>query len=168
MKYLYLIRHAKSSWKEPLLPDFQRPLKKRGIRDAKFMGKWLKRNKHIPDIIISSPAVRARQTAELLAEQMDMPLTRLHFDESIYEAHLADLLSIVNNQKAEMKAMALIGHNPVLTDFANLLTQNVHLQNIPTCGIWAVQFRVEHWQDIQEDSGQFLFFEYPKKHYEKL
>lgn len=167
MKYLYIIRHAKSSWKKPLLPDFQRPLKKRGIRDAKFMGKWLRKHKHIPDVIVSSPAVRARQTAELIAGEIKIPLTSLHFDDSIYDAHLADLFSIVTGQKADICSLALIGHNPVLTDFANLLTQNVHLQNIPTCGIWAVQFRVERWSDIQEDCGQFLFFEYPKKYYEK-
>jgi phosphohistidine phosphatase len=167
MKYLYIIRHAKSSWEEPLLPDFQRPLKKRGMRDAKFMGKWLKKNKHVPEVIVSSPAIRARQTAELLAGAMNLPLTALHFDDSIYNAQLADLFSIVTRQKAEIHAMALIGHNPALTDFANLLTQNVHLQNLPTCGIWAVQFRVKRWEDIQEDSGQFLFFEYPKKHHDK-
>lgn len=167
MKQLYLIRHAKSSWKDPFQPDFERPLKKRGVHDARIMGKLLKKNYPLPDVLFSSPAQRTRQTALLLAESASIPDKNLQFNPSLYEARLTDLLAFIQKQPNTIERMAVVGHNPSLTELANLLTQNISVQNIPTCGIWIIQFPEKTWQHIDEDSGQFVAFEYPKKYYHK-
>lgn len=166
MKTLYLVRHAKSSWEEVGLADFDRPLNKRGKKNAHFMGKILKESGFSPDLILSSPAQRAKATAEILAEKLDYPLKKIVFDEEIYEASSAKLLQIIKNQENNIEKLLLVGHNPALTLLANQLTQTVYVENIPTTGMFAVRWEVNTWANIQPNKTQFLFFDYPKKYTE--
>lgn len=161
---LYLIRHAKSSWKDPGLDDHQRPLNKRGENDAPLMAKILKKKNIKPDLILSSTAVRAFEFAKILADEFDYKKKNIEATNNLYMADEKDMLEIVRNVDDKNETVFLIGHNPDLTYFANSLC-NYNLDNIPTSGIFGVEFDVESWKDIDFGKGKFLLFEYPKKYY---
>jgi phosphohistidine phosphatase len=162
MKHLFLVRHAKSSWDEPGLTDIERPLNNRGKKDAPFMGKIIAAKKFKPDLIISSPAQRARKTAIAFADEFDMKKKEIVFDDKIYEATSSELLEIIRNIDKDFKSVMLFGHNPGLTNLNNTLSQK-YIDNIPTCGIVALKFE-EDWKDIKPKSAVQEFFEYPKLH----
>ncbi len=159
MKRLYLVRHAKSSWKDTTLDDFERPLNKRGLNDASFMGSILNTKKLSADIIFSSPAMRAKQTAKLINEQFTSPL-KITYDENIYEATLDSLEDIVRNIDNQYESVFLFGHNPNFNMFVErYLDIN---ENIPTCGVVGIEFDIDNWDEINPKKGNLLFFEYPK------
>lgn len=162
MKTLFLIRHAKSSWDDPNKDDFDRPLNERGKRNAPFMGKLLKKENILPDLIISSPAKRAIATAKIIADETGYPKNKIHTDSKIYEAAINDLLEIINSIQKEHKTVFLFGHNPTLTDFLNYLT-NAGIGNIPTCGVAEIEFSFNSWKEISRETGILKRFEYPKK-----
>ena len=163
MKTLYLIRHAKSSWSDPTLRDFERPLNKRGKRDAPFMAEQLKRKGVVPDLIISSPAVRAKKTANQFAKTLGYPKKEIDFKPAIYDAEEDDLLAILQAIQASHHSVLLFGHNPEFTEVANLLA-NIQINNVPTTGIVAIQFEVKEWNQLEFGMGKLLFFDYPKKY----
>ncbi len=163
MKRLYLIRHAKSSWNHPGLDDIERPLNKRGKRDAPFMGSRLKKYKIQPDLIYVSPAKRARKTAKFIADCVGYPVDRIEQHAGIYTSEMNRLLMVVQETGKKVNQLFLVGHNYVLTDFAEYLTGE-DLGNIPTCGIVGVEFGVETWGGVTGGIGKMLFFDYPKKH----
>ena len=161
MKTLFIVRHAKSSWKYPELDDFERPLNKRGKKDVPVMGRFLKAKNINPDLIISSPAVRAASTARVLAEILSYPLSRIIFDNQIYEADSESLFNIVSGLNENVKNVILIGHNPSLTSFANTIADHF-VGNIPTCGIFCTELDISSWSEISEKCGTLKFFEFPK------
>lgn len=163
MKRLYLIRHAKSSWDTPGLDDIDRPLNKRGKRDAPLMGARLRHYGVQPDLIYASPARRAGKTAQLIAERVGYPQERIEQHAGIYSSELNRLLELVQGTDNGVDVLFLVGHNYVLTDFAEYLTGEV-LGNIPTCGIVGVAFEIRSWKDVAGGRGEMLFFDYPKKH----
>ena len=163
MKRLYLIRHAKSSWKDQGLADIERPLNKRGKQDAPFMGKRLKETKVHPDLIVSSPAKRALKTAKVIAEEIGYPKKRIKTDESIYLAGVSTLLHVIQNIEDSYQQVMLFGHNPGFTDLAESLT-NQKFDNIPTCGIVCMDFDINSWKKVSEGKGKVVFFDYPKKY----
>lgn len=166
MKKLFLVRHAKSSWKFPELEDFDRPLNKRGKRDAPFMGKLLKEKKIKPDLLLSSPAVRAYVTARTIAEQINYPAKKLQKNEGLYHGSIRELMVSIKKTDKKINSLMIFGHNPGLTEFSNYLTAK-YLDNIPTCGIVEIDLRIEDWKEIDEDSGTLVSFEYPKKYFKK-
>lgn len=163
MRTLYLIRHAKSSWSEPGLPDFDRPLSGRGKLDAPFMGKRLAGYGVRPALIVASPAKRARKTAQAIAKAVSYPTEDIAFSEAIYEAGVDDLLRVVGQASAEAGVVFLVGHNYAITDLAESLVGR-SIGNIPTGGIVGIEFDAGSWSDIAPGSGRLLFFDYPKKH----
>jgi len=163
IKTLYIARHAKSSWDDSSLSDFERPLKKRGEKDAPMMGKILYSKDVQPDLIISSPAQRAISTAHILATEIKYPIENIVTNEAIYEASTSTLLDIIEQLDDTLKSVMLIGHNPSFTRLANYLTEQ-YFDNIPTCGVVAIAFDVLEWKMIEKNSGKVMFFEYPKKH----
>lgn len=163
MKRLYLIRHAKSSWDTPGLADIDRPLNKRGKRDAPFMGERLKRYGVLPDLIYASPARRARTTARIIADCIGYPRERIEEKKDIYTSDMNLLLRLVQGVDDAVASLFLVGHNYVLTDFAEYLTREV-LGNVPTCGVVGVSFHCTSWLEVAGGSGEMLFFDYPKKH----
>lgn len=163
MKTLYLIRHAKSSWKYPELDDFERPLNKRGHRDAPIMGEFLIKINAIPDIIFSSPALRACTTARILAEKINYPLDQIQYSESLYISGISGILDFIHNIDDSKTSAAIVSHNPSLTQCANYLG-NEQVSNIPTCGIFCLNLNIKKWKQIKEYCGELEFFEFPKMH----
>lgn len=161
MKTLYLVRHAKSSWDNPQLGDFDRPLNERGKRDAPQMGNWLKQQNVRPDLILTSAANRALTTARMLQKALDIDARRLQIDEQLYLASPAEMLQVVASVDSGVDHLFLVGHNPGHTDLANLLSE-ARIDNLPTAAIFAVSFDIEHWSELKPRTGKFLFFQYPK------
>ena len=164
MKKLYLARHAKSSWKEQDLDDFERPLNKRGKRDAPFIGQKLKEKNILPDLIISSPARRAITTAKKLAEQMGYPEEKIVEDENIYEAGGGELLSIIQRVDDKHNSLMMVGHNPAFTSLHNYIADQ-YIDNIPTCSVAFIELNVESWKEVEPNTGTLVDFLYPKKYF---
>ncbi len=162
-KELFLIRHAKSSWSDPLLSDRERPLNKRGKRDVPFMGKRLADYDSLPDLVISSPAKRAQKTARGICKQLSYPKKNIVFEKQLYTADIMDLYNAVHSCSDQVRRLFLVGHNFVITDFACELTGKV-IANIPTCGIVAMRLTSHSWSQMTPGSANLLFFDYPKKH----
>lgn len=160
MKKLYLVRHAKSSWKNSDLSDKERPLNKRGKNDAPLMGKILNEKMIKPELIISSNAVRAKKTAFTIAKEINYPKEKVILTDDIYEATIFELLSMIKHFDNNCNSVMMFGHNPALTGLHNYLTKH-YIDNIPTCGVTEIEFEND-WNEVEEESGKFLFFLYPK------
>lgn len=160
MKTLFLIRHAKSDWSDQSLADFDRPLNKRGKKDAPFMGEVLNEKGIIPDLIISSPAKRAKKTAIEIAETLNYPSKKIVFEEELYDASSNDILHIVRSINEQNTSAMIFGHNPGLTLLNNFIS-NKYIDNIPTTGIVALSLDIE-WSEVDKFSCKQLFYEYPK------
>jgi phosphohistidine phosphatase len=160
-KQLFLIRHGKSDWANPSLRDFDRPLNNRGKINAPEMAQRMVSQSLYPDLILSSPALRALTTAKYFAKEWDVAEAAIETDKNIYEAGLKDLLKIVNNLDDLYDKIAIFGHNPGFTDFANYLS-NGHIYNMPTCSIVILEFPFDKWSLISADIGKVLLFDYPK------
>lgn len=160
MKTLYLARHAKSYWKDQSIPDIDRPLNSRGKRDAPFMGEVLNDKKIMLDLIISSPAKRTKKTAIEIASKVGYPGKKIQFNEDLYEASSNTILKLIKKIDENYDSVMIFGHNPGLTMLNNHLS-NHYIDNIPTCGIVALQLD-KKWSEIDKNSCKFLFFEYPK------
>ena len=163
MKILTLVRHAKSSWKDSGLTDFDRPLNKRGENDAPKMGRRLKKYKICPDLIITSPANRALTTAKVIAREIGYSNKDMVADKQVYLAHSCGLLEVVKKVENTHREVFLVGHNPGLTELANDLIDE-DIDNIPTCGVVRMKFDIDHWNDLGKNQGKLLWFDYPKKH----
>lgn len=163
MKTLLLCRHAKSSWDDPDLTDFERPLNTRGRRDGRFMGDLLRDRGISPDRILTSPANRAMTTARMIAETLGYPLDRIIVDERIYEAHPGDLIEVAESIDDGVGLAMIFGHNPGLTEVANLLSDTA-IGNLPTSGIVCLELPVDSWHELRGRTGSLAFFEYPKKY----
>jgi phosphohistidine phosphatase len=161
MKRLTLVRHAKSSWKDLSLADFDRPLNKRGKRDVPLTGQRLAALGRRPELIVSSPARRARKTAELIGRELGLADDRLVLEAAIYEAEPEALLEVVRGLDERWEHVMLIGHNPGLTEFGNLLT-DCGIENIPTCGALCLDFDIGDWKSLGSGSGTVVFYDTPK------
>jgi len=148
MKTVLLMRHAKSSWKEPGTVDWERPLNKRGRRDAPRMGQLLLQEDLVPEVIVSSSALRARQTAEAVAEAMGFDSDITYLDE-LYGAMASQYLDVLRRLQDDVDVALVIGHNPELQYLIEVLTgENEHL---PTAAIAQIRASVEQWADLQDD-----------------
>lgn len=121
---LLIMRHAKSDWSAESETDFDRPLSKQGIKAAKLMGKWLKKNRLKPDRVICSPALRASQTCQLIAKQLGVAEHSVIWAVKIYDASLNDLLFIVNQYRKNTSILLIIGHNPGLDQLLCYLSKD--------------------------------------------
>ena len=162
MKRLIVIRHAKSSWDDPSEDDFDRPLNKRGERDAPNMGKRLKEKDFAFDLFLSSPAKRALTTCKRIAEAVNYPKERIKTDRSLYHADEDEILQVVQSIADSANVAVIFGHNPGLTDFVNRL-MNEHIMNVPTCGMVSCQLQVTSWKETNWGAGKLDFFDFPKK-----
>jgi phosphohistidine phosphatase len=161
VKVLILVRHAKSSWKHAGLPDPLRPLNKRGKRDAPMMGGRLARRNVEPELMVSSPAVRAVATAKAFAREMGYPVEEIRIDARMYQADVLDLLEVVEELDDALDCVVLFGHNPGLTELANDLSSEV--ANLPTCGVVELHFQTAIWATIAEKEPVFVDLDYPKR-----
>jgi len=162
MKTLYVARHAKSSWDNPKLDDFDRPLNNRGKKDAPLMGEMLKKRNCMPDIIITSPAKRAKKTANKIAGKLNFNKHLILKDKRLYHAGVNVIASVISEVDEAYDKLMIFGHNPGFTDFVNHIS-DAGLDNIPTCGVVIIKFDIDSWQDISSTKGAIEAFEYPKK-----
>ncbi|MGB3469002.1 MAG: histidine phosphatase family protein [Cyclobacteriaceae bacterium] len=161
MKKLYVIRHAKSSWKDYTLDDWERPLNKRGKRNIPEMGEFLKQKKTYIELFISSHAVRALKTAKGIAKSLDYSTKSISITPDLYHAGTDDILEVLASVDDSISSVAIFGHNPGFTMFVNELTKS-DIDNVPTCGVCAISVKVDNWQDIKEGCGILDYFMYPK------
>ena len=120
--YLYIMRHAKSDWSGPQISDFERPINRRGTRNAIRIGQWMNENNYIPQKIISSPALRAKETIELVTEQITkFNLEDLTYDDELYLAGFTQLIEFINTYKDKVQSLMLVGHNPGIENLVNYL-----------------------------------------------
>ena len=147
MKSLYLIRHGKSSWDFPELSDEERPLIEKGIKRAKKIGKYLRNNNIKTDIIISSHANRAYETAQIIAKKIDYPQEKIIIDKKIYGSGIDNLFSIIFGIPNNYNCAILVGHNPTFTNFSNYFLED-KIDNLPTSGMVYVEFETDKWNEI--------------------
>ncbi|NNE59472.1 MAG: histidine phosphatase family protein [Woeseia sp.] len=162
MKTLTLLRHAKSSWDSPALADNERPLNKRGERDAPVMAARIQAAGIRPSLIISSHAVRAWTTAKVVANELSYPLEFLQREKDLYLASRRRILEIISRQDEGFNNMMVVGHNPGLTDLANYLVPDL-TDNLPTCGVVSVSVDSETWELRNDATCELLLYDYPKK-----
>lgn len=171
MKYLMLIRHAKSDWGNADLNDHDRPLNERGMRNAPVMGRFLARTylgaggtpAVLPQLeaVVSSSATRARQTTQLLVEAMQLDPANVRVEESAYLAEAKTLLNLVRQFPENQDHVALVGHNPGMADFVNRLAENHKVAEMPTCAVALFQLG-ETWAETDWEKGKLLGFVTPR------
>ena len=146
MKRLLILRHAKSSWADSSISDWQRPLNERGLRDAPRAGEWLRDRSLVPDLIITSDAVRARSTAEIVAKAAGYEQGIL-VEPSLYHAEPEDVLAVLNGVRDQAAAAVLIvGHNPGLEDLVQQLTGE-H-RGLPTAALVSISLSIDRWSEL--------------------
>jgi phosphohistidine phosphatase len=161
MKTLTLVRHAKSSWKDTSLADRDRPLSKRGERDAPEMGRRIVAAGIRPSLIVSSPAVRAWTTARIIADAIGYPREFLQRDKTLYLASVNGILDVIVAQDPGFNSLMLVGHNPGFTDFANYLVPGL-TNNLPTAGVVSVQLDSDGWSLYDKPGVELLLYDFPK------
>jgi len=162
MKTLYLVRHAKSSWDDPTLQDIERTLNKRGRRDAPTMGKRLAARGIHPDLVVSSPARRARETATILATELGYPAEKIAIDEGIWEADVTALLAVIGRLDDALDHVLLVGHNPGMTNIASRLHPDCPA-DLPTCAVVELRLEATSWGESGDADTVLVDVDYPKR-----
>ncbi len=162
MKILTLLRHAKSSWKNASLLDRERPLNRRGQRDAPVMAERINEAGIRPSLILSSPAVRAWTTAKAIAHEIGYPQEFLQQEDRLYHASVRSLLKVIAEQDTGFSSLMVVCHNPGLTDFANYLMPEL-TDNIPTCGFVSFEVDREDWNLDSDAKIKLMVYDYPKR-----
>lgn len=148
MKRLLILRHAKSSWKDPDLPDHDRPLNKRGRHDAPLIGKLLKDEDLEPDVIVSSPAIRAKKTAQLVAKECKYK-GEIVINKALYGAEPKDYLKILGWISDTYKTVLIVGHSPTVEETIEMITNSSDVI-MPTCALAHIRLPIENWADINK------------------
>jgi|AGTN01.2.fsa_nt_gi Phosphohistidine phosphatase SixA len=159
MKQLYLLRHAKSSWDDDSLDDFDRPLNPRGKKAAPLMGKVVKERDIAPDIILCSPAKRTKQTIKLVNETAKLKAD-VTFEEAIYDSSAADLRKLLKKQKKSVGSILLIGHNPGLEELLEQLTGKY--EPLPTAALVQIDVNSDDWSHIKDGANKLAWIVRPK------
>jgi phosphohistidine phosphatase len=161
-KTVIIVRHAKSSWDDPMLSDFDRTLNERGKRDAPIMAQRLLNRPLVIDGFISSPAKRALSTAIIFAAAFGKSENDIITIANLYHAPPEVLMKAISAASNHFNCIAVFAHNPGITDFVNQLTNAVQVDNVPTCGVFAVKIKEDDWRKFASAKKEFLFFDYPK------
>jgi phosphohistidine phosphatase len=160
MKILFLVRHAKASRDDPALPDRERPLDDRGRRDAPRMGKRLAKLERRPDLIVSSPALRALTTAQLIADEVGYARKDIAVDDRLYASSAGELLAVVRGFDRKLDRVMLFGHNPEFADLARHLSSEIG--GMPTCAVAEFSFDTKSWSDVGAVEPAKVTFDTPK------
>jgi phosphohistidine phosphatase len=160
MKTLLLLRHAKSDWDDPGLKDFERPLNKRGLKAAQAVGSFLRRQKAQPQLILSSPAERARQTTLLVMESVKLTTVDLRYDERIYEASTERLIEVLSQIEDTAEVVMLVGHNPGFEELLEHLTGEA--QRMPTAALACLNLNLEKWGKVRENCARLEWLVKPR------
>jgi phosphohistidine phosphatase len=160
LKTLLVIRHAKSD-QSFFGNDFERPLNDRGKKDAPVVASRLLEKNIAIDAFVSSPAKRAKKTAEIFCQTFKQQTDDILFISSLYHAPSQQFYEVIKTLDDKDNTVAIFAHNPGITYFVNELAA-VRIDNMPTCAVFAVQADIEHWKDFAKAKKEFLFFDYPK------
>ena len=156
------MRHAKSSWDDAAMSDFERPLNERGLKTAPSMGEYVRENRLQPDLIVSSPAERAKQTAQFVRESAEIK-SEIIFNENIYEASVGQLLEVIGEQSETVKSILLVGHNPGMESLVKFITGELHA--MPTAALAIVDLPIDKWSDIMASTGDLRDLIRPKERF---
>lgn len=162
MKSIYLVRHAKAGWHDPSMPDFKRPLTNRGHAEAEAMSAHLLSQEIVPEMLVSSPATRALETAEIFADTLGFDRSCIRENIGIYEGGLEELASIVRSLPDGYDAVMIFGHNPVISSFIDWLTGKP-AESMETCGVAKIDLECRKWKETEEGAGTLDWYEYPEK-----
>ena len=166
---LFIVRHAKSDWSQAITKDFDRPLNKRGEKDAPLIAHWLDNQNHKPQIIISSPAQRAKQTANVIVNQLKIPQQNIFFDNRLYLASTETLIDVLSNLETDIAAAMLIGHNPGLENLiihlcGNPLPYEHDAKLLTTANVVQLRFN-SSWKALRPKQGNLVNFIRPEDLY---
>jgi phosphohistidine phosphatase len=159
---LTLVRHAKADWSLPGQQDWDRVLNKRGQQDAPEMARRLRSRKLKPDLILTSPAVRALTTASVMARELRVPAEQIAADERLYLADPAVIVQVVRELGGDAGHVMVVAHNPGITECANRLSAGEHIDNMPTSAVFTARFRLADWSRLDWESGLEAEFDYPR------
>jgi phosphohistidine phosphatase len=159
---LTLLRHAKTEAQHSGQEDWDRMLEPRGQKDAPEMARRLRERKLKPDLIITSPAVRALTTAQIFMRELHLPAAKLQQDERLYLASPKVVKEVIQELGGKTAHLMIVGHNPGLTEFADKVSAERDIDNMPTCAIYTLEFEIEDWSELKWDSGVNVDFDYPK------
>lgn len=161
MKYLFLVRHAKSSWDQHGIPDKERPLNDRGQRDAPAMARRLLQKNIRPQFLVTSTARRAKQTCKHFAEVLGIQASHIMKTDMLYMAGSPEFREVIAQLPEAYDSVVLFAHNPGITVFANELT-NARVDDMPTCAVFALKAHCLKWKDFEDAEKDFWFFDWPK------
>jgi phosphohistidine phosphatase len=162
MKQITFVRHAKSDWGNEFLKDIDRPLNEQGYSDAYFLSEWFRKNKSLPDLIISSTATRAFNTALIFSRTFDFDMRCFGLEKEIYESTSERLNAIIKELDDDKNSLMLFGHNPAITNICNELGEDLFFDNVPTCGIVSLTFNISSWKTLALKTGILDFYQFPK------
>ncbi|GAB3016896.1 histidine phosphatase family protein [uncultured Cyclobacterium sp.] len=160
MKKLMICRHGKSYWGDASLTDHERPLAKRGLRDAPMMAKRAHANHIIPEKILTSDALRAKMTAAFYLESYEKLDIPYEISPNLYMSSVKEHLNEVKKTSDKIDTLFIFGHNPALTQLINSFGEK--LDNLPTAAVFGFKFDVDHWKDITQANATFWMYDYPK------
>ncbi len=152
MKRLTLMRHANAQWKDPQIADFDRPLNRRGTSEAEAMSRRLLELQIIPTVLITSSALRAQQTAHIVARELGVTARNLRRDESLYLAPAQDILRVVQNTGPRIPHLMIVGHNPGITEVINLLAPAPRFDDLPTAAVCSLTFDTRSWTQVTAEN----------------
>ncbi|MDC0177687.1 histidine phosphatase family protein [Polaribacter sp.] len=161
MKILYIVRHAKSSWEYEGIEDIDRPLKRRGIKDAHLMSKFLSKEIDRPDVFVSSSANRALHTALIFCENFEYPLSNIKIKRQLYSFSDGYLVKTVNALDDGFNSAIIFSHDHGINSFVNKFG-NKPISHVTTCGVIGIQFDDKHWKNIKK--GKTFMIDFPKNH----
>src|SRR5436853_7391657 len=160
MKKLLLLRHAKSSWKDGSPRDFDRPLNKRGLKAAPMVGEMIRKRKLRPELVLSSPAERAKETTRLVCDAAGL-IVVARYEDGIYEASARRLLEIVSRIEDAVNTAMLVGHNPGLEELLAILTDEPH--RMTTATLAGIELSIERWNEVTSGTGKLQWIVKPKE-----
>jgi phosphohistidine phosphatase len=160
---LTLVRHAKTEPGRPGQEDWDRALEPRGQRDAPEMARRLKQLAPKVERILSSPAVRAITTATIMARELGVSAQKVQQDERLYLASPKDMLAVIRELGGRARHLMVVGHNPGITEFADRISSEREVDNLPTCALYSLQFEIAAWSELEWDTGVDAEFDYPKR-----
>jgi len=160
---LTLVRHAKTEPGHSDQEDWDRVLEPRGQRDAPEMARRLKQYEPKPDRVLSSPAVRAITTATIMVRELNISAQKVQQDERLYLASPKDLLAVIRELGERSRHLMVVGHNPGLTEFADRISSERSVDNLPTCAVYSLLFELKDWSELDWSSGIDAEFDYPKR-----
>jgi len=165
MKYILLLRHAKSSWKDVSLSDHDRPLNNRGKRTAPIMGQRLAKKEHQPQHIISSTAKRALDTTYIVSNQIMFNIDNIEASCDLFHSWPYDICKVISQCDESINRLMVVGHNPGVTMLANQLLKSNRFDNIPTAGLVTLSIDINRWQEIlkpENNACRLVDYDYPK------